>query len=446
MKPGILVLGRKRPGFDLDWAAHVVSELDTFLASAPYDAFRPVVDIVDEATLRTGVAECIAAGADCLLVVQPTMSDGNLAATLAQLWNSPVVLWATPEKQTGAMISACSLVGAHTFGSTLRQLGCPFELVYGMPGDEATGQELNRTLQLISAYRWLHGGRVGLIGYHAPGFIDMQADPFQLKTGLGLQLRHFGLTEFISLMDGFSEGEVSADLARVRETGMRLAGVREDELPVASRYYLAMRELMTTSQLDALAIRCWSELPNLVGQWPYFAIVRLGTEGQAVACEGDVDGAVSLLVGGLLGLGQIYLSDWLEHDHETVTLWHAGNAPLGLCEPVESEFGPRIARHFNNRKPAVIDANLRAGMPITVFRIWRCDNVYHLAAFEGETIEPKRLLMGTNGLARIDGHNVCELFDELLHAGMPHHVAVSEGHHVATLRRFARLMGIDFVG
>jgi L-fucose isomerase-like protein len=50
--------------------------------------------------------------------------------------------------------------------------------------------------------------------------------------------------------------------------------------------------------------------------------------GFPVACEGDVDGALSCLVGKLAGCGAIYLSDWLEHDKTTLTLWHGGMAPF----------------------------------------------------------------------------------------------------------------------
>ena len=60
------------------------------------------------------------------------------------------------------------------------------------------------------------------------------------------------------------------------------------------------------------------------------ALARLATEGFPVACEGDVDGAVSCLVGKLLGSGAVYLSDWLEHEDNRLTLWHGGMAPLQL--------------------------------------------------------------------------------------------------------------------
>jgi hypothetical protein len=138
------------------------------------------------------------------------------------------------------------------------------------------------------------------------------------------------------------------------------------------------------------------------------------------------------------------LSDWLEHDAETITLWHGGAAPLSLCEPIGAPDGPRIAQHFNIKKPAVVEATLRAKMPVTVFRFWRLQGKYHLTAREGETIQPRRHLMATNGLARMK-QNPGEWFEELCHAGMPHHVAVIQGHHVAFFKRLARLMDIQFV-
>lgn len=50
--------------------------------------------------------------------------------------------------------------------------------------------------------------------------------------------------------------------------------------------------------------------------------------GFPIACEGDIDGALGGLIGKLLGCGPVYLSDWLEHDSNTVTLWHGGMAPV----------------------------------------------------------------------------------------------------------------------
>ena len=49
-------------------------------------------------------------GIDTLVAIQPVISDGRLAPVLAQQWQKPLTLWATPEEQTGEMISGNSLV------------------------------------------------------------------------------------------------------------------------------------------------------------------------------------------------------------------------------------------------------------------------------------------------------------------------------------------------
>jgi L-fucose isomerase-like protein len=161
---------------------------------------------------------------------------------------------------------------------------------------------------------------------------------------------------------------------------------------------------------------------------------------RALGIVADADGALTAWIGESLGLGRCYLTDWLEHDRETITIWHGGAAPLSLCEP-----GAKLAKHFNIKKPACVEATIRAGMPMTLTRLWRCDGKYFLTAREGQTLKPRRHLMMTNGLARLDQQDPSVWFEELCHRGMPHHVALFAGKHEAFLRRFARSIGAEFV-
>jgi len=445
IRVGVLFLRRKRPGFDPDWGKEMEAAARAQLDGMEIDVFIPKERIVDDASVRRAVVECRDAGSDVLMTLQTTMSDGRLAPILGQIWDGPVVLWATPERQEGDMISACSLVGNHMFASTLRQLNRPFEIAYGMPGDDETTQQLNDAVRVAHAARRLQKSKIGLVGYHAPGFIDMHADPFLMSEVLGVELQHFSLHEFLAATEGVAEGAVIDDVRKVMEMLLPMNDVTVDDLSVASRYYLAMAELMGAESLDGITVRDWPELPNVVGQWPYLAMARLAAEGRAIGCEGDVDGTVGCLMTGLLGCGVSALSDWLEHDHETITLWHAGNAPFQLCEPPGEENGPAIGRHFNNGKPAVVDAYLKVDSPITISRLWHCDGEFCLMACDAETLQPKRRLKGTNGLAQITDRDVVDWFEELCHAGMPHHVVIVEGHHTDLLRRFARQMGVRWV-
>jgi L-fucose isomerase-like protein len=444
-KFGVLFLGRKRPGFDPEWGRTVQADIRSFLKSSGYDCVIPSDNIADDTGLREAVAACRRAGAHTLVVTQPTVSDGRLAPVLAQLWKDPLIFWATTEKQTGEMISANSLVGTHIFASLLRQLGRPFELVYGHPEEENTKVQLDLALALVGAAVRLAGAKVGLIGQHAPGFVNLAVDPDQLCRALGVQLHHMSLHEYLSVFDSFSDEEVAGDVAAFQKSGIPLKDVEPEDLGTASRFYLAFRKIMADEHLDALAVRCWPELPNITGQWPYVAISRMISERFAITQEGDVDAAVMALAAGQLGMGPVYLSDWLEHDRTSIAIWHTGAVPLDMCEPLGSERGPRVARHFNIRKPAVIEATLQTDLPVTLFRLWSCDGRYRLTALEGRTIAPKRHLLGNNGAAEIQGVNVIEWFDEMIHQGLPHHLLIARGHHRSRLKRFARQMGIGWI-
>lgn len=445
-KVGVIFLGRRRPGFDMDWGRRTEGRVREWLGQSGFAIFEPAEKTVDEPSLRQSLDACRAADVDVLVVLQATMGDGRLTPALAQHWPDPIVLWATPENPEGDMISSCSLVGTHNWASVLRQMGHPFELVMGDPGAPETQRRFREAVKLAATCRGLRQVRLGLVGGQAPGYFAMAADPLLMQRTLGVQVQTYSLVEFAATVYGLADDAVAADVAAFKKLGIPHKDTTDADLPMASRLYLAMRSYLDGEGLDALTVRCWPEMANtLFDQWPYLGIARLVEEGRAVACEGDADGALTAWIGESLGLGRCYLSDWLEHDHETITAWHIGAAPLSFSPPPGEPGGLQVAKHFNIRKPAVIEATLTADMPVTVARLWRCDGGYLLSAREGRTIKPRRHLMATNGLVALDRTDPSAWFEELCHEGMPHHVAIFRGHHEALLRRFARAKRIRFI-
>jgi hypothetical protein len=441
VRVALLVIGRKRPGFDALWGRQVEQEARSALESWRFPCFWSPTPVVDDASLRQAVAEARQADCTTLVVLQPTMGDGRLAPMLGQLWDDPVVFWATPERPNSPKVSSCSLVGTHVFASTFRQFWRPFELVYGDPGAESTLQQLADAVRLTALGARLRRCKIGLVGAHAPGFVNMHVDPAELSRELGVHVHHFGLQEFFDLVDSQDARAVEADVRRVLELQWPMEDVGPDDLPLSSRYYLAMKALLDGENLDALALRCWPELPNRFGQWPYLAMARLAEEGRVLALEGDVDGALSGLTGQLLGLGSGYVSDWLEHTEHAITLWHPGHAAPSMCEPGTL----RLKRHFNNELPLVMDAQLAVDRPATIFRLWHCDGAARLMACDVRTAALDRPLRGTHGLARVDDRSVPDWFDALCHEGMPHHVSLVLGHYAGLMRRAARALGICWV-
>ena len=442
-KIAFLFLARKRPGFNPEWGKEVEEQVRTFADEVEFEAFHPTVKPVDDATLRRALAECREAGTDVLVVLQTTMSDGRMAPVLQQQWGRPVVLWATPEPESAEKVGACSLTGAHTFGSLYAQMGVPFQFVYGTPGEERCRRDFRDAVLAAHTHAGLSASRLGLIGRHAPGFIDMDADPFVLHRVFGTQMHHLTLHEFMDRHDALAEDRVREDVGQVKALGLPVKNgeVSDDDLAAQSRLYLALRDLIEEESLDALALRCWSELPNLTGQWAYLALVRLVSEGFPAAMEGDLDGALTCLIGEQLGMGRGFLSDWLEHTDDEVTLWHPGNAPFSMCPPVGQPGGPTLAHHFNVPKPTVVESVIEPGRPLTLFRFWRMGDGYRAMWTEGETLPVDQPLAGTHARFRDREGGLHERFDDWLQAGLPHHVAVFEGHHGRRLRRLLQLNG-----
>jgi L-fucose isomerase-like protein len=437
----LLTMGRKRPGFDMPWSAEMEAATWSMLDRLPLSTppFKPQNRVIDDPSLRQAISEIRQAGCSVLVVMQPSIGDGRLLPILAQLWDAPLVLLATPERPAGPKVSSCSLVGTHVFASLLRQLNKPFEIVYGHPDQQGTLGQLLSAVRICAAGGALKRTKVGLVGMHAPGFINLHADPLLLSSALGVQMQHFGMQEFFDLVEQQDAAAVEADVACVRALNLpQRDDITAADLALSSRYYLALRSMLSDENLDALAVRCWPEMPARMGHWPYLAMVRLADEGQIVALEGDVDGALSCLVAKLAGIAPGYLSDWIEHDEHTITLWHPGQAPLSICDRSTA----RLGRHFNNNLPMVVDAALPADQALTLFRLWRCDGAMHAAACDVRTVASPRQLEGVSTIVQVDDRNVYQWFDDLCHAGMPHHVAVLPGNQAALLTKVLRQLNV----
>merc|ERR550519_838987 len=141
VKVGLVHLDRKRPWPSCvnpdtgnQWARDMKEKMVAILEALPgTDLYRcdNQVRVDDDHSLREAMSSCRSAGVQVIVAIQPTISDGRLAPVMAQNWGPGLVLWSSPEEQTGEMISGNSLVGGHLMVASLRQLGHRVQLVYG---------------------------------------------------------------------------------------------------------------------------------------------------------------------------------------------------------------------------------------------------------------------------------------------------------------------------
>jgi hypothetical protein len=119
-------------------------------------------------------------------------------------------------------------------------------------------------------------------------------------------------------------------------------------------------------------------------------------------------------------------------------------APLSMLCGGKDKGAPRLAQHFNIVRPLVVDGQFRQNEAVTIARFWKCDGRYWATAFEGETIEPKRIVTGNAAHVRLQ-QNVPELFERLIRAGLPHHVVLFYGKHARLFEQIAAALGLGWV-
>ena len=447
----VIILGRLRPGFNQEWSTHVTNQCLEYLR-VHYDVYNDGEVAKSSAQLIQMLNSTHAQKADVIIFLQPSIADGALINDIAQYASARSILfWATTEKPAVNIVSSNSLVGTHLFISTLVQYGLKPGFVYGQPDDCTLQTELHQEIAVLSACAAARRARVGIIGAHAPGFIDLHVDPRHFSGNMGATLEQVSMTHFFATFDSIQKEHIERYYERIMAYALPIQAMPADNdtaqiMRMQARYWATYAQIATEKNWSACAIRCWPDLPQHIGHWPYLAISIMLHEGYAIAIEGDVDAAIGTEIASYIAPGGVYLSDWLAHSANTVVLWHGGVIDPQLCvSDSKSPYRAHIAPHFNSNTPAVIEGDIKEQMKVTIWRMWQSNGHYYSTALEGETDTPTQHFRGTTALVLCNAESSHAWLQDKMRAGMPHHVIMLCGHVRTRLERLSYYMNWRWV-
>ena len=101
------------------------------------------------------------------------------------------------------------------------------------------------------------------------------------------------------------------------------------------RLGVVLDQLTQEARLDALAIRCWTEMQQQLGISPCVAMGLLNEAGLASACEVDMGNAVMMRALQLASYEPAALLDWNNNygdEDDKCILFHCGPAPASLMD------------------------------------------------------------------------------------------------------------------
>ena len=148
--------------------------------------------------------------------------------------------------------------------------------------------QLDRMARVLKAVTQVLESRIGLIGIESK---TEAAENFEARFG----------TEIVTIpMDEFENVIHSVDVEEARRVADEISELirfesPRDKLVDVGRMYLAIKKIFTERKLDAVAIDCF---PYLIkhGVTPCLALAKLNKEGYLVACEGDVQSLLSMII------------------------------------------------------------------------------------------------------------------------------------------------------
>src|ERR1035441_8572088 len=89
-KIGVLVFGRKRPGFDQEWNAAIRERCRKSLADAGYTCVGADDLVLDDETVNAALDAIEREQCGALVVIQPSLADGQFALTVSQQWQDQI--------------------------------------------------------------------------------------------------------------------------------------------------------------------------------------------------------------------------------------------------------------------------------------------------------------------------------------------------------------------
>ncbi len=312
---GIVCFARKT--FDLPAALNIYKSLSEKLKTIENVNLVIIENLVIEITDAGKAGKIFSKrGVDAVVAISGTFHLGHLILEIDKIVKKPILLWGIPElPYNGGKIRLNSICGLNLDASNLYKSGVDASNLYksGVKNYHTIiGENIDKdwidAVRIISAFKEAH---LGIAGFRAEGFFNLSFNDLSLYRELGILLDHYELQDvYNDPADDKEPGRRINDFENV----FNIRGITEEQFRKVVRLTVSMDHFIKRNSLDALAVRCWPEFAENYGISPCAAMSLLQSEHKIIACEGDVEGAVSMLAQTAIGAETPFLFDFSQVD------------------------------------------------------------------------------------------------------------------------------------
>ena len=426
---GVVCFARKT--FDYEAAGKLYQKIQQDLIQITSVNFEIIPELVIEVEdVQKAAAILSTKQLHGVICIAGTFHLGHLVLELNKSLSLPLLLWGLNElPYNGGKIRLNSVCGINLNASNLYKAGVRnFHVCIG----DAVDEDWIDAIRIKAA---LSEARMGITGFRAKGFFNLGVYDLNVYQQLGGLIDHFELQEIF-------EKEVSAEAIRSRQEQLTsifdVSSISSEQLELTAKLAAKFDRFMDEHRLNALAVRCWPEFATTYGVAPCAAMSLIQSEGRILACEGDVEGGLSMLVHQAVGAETPYLADFSQVNFEEnfALLWHCGVAPCNLWD---GKCNLSLDSYHAGGKGVTADFVMKPG-DISILRIDSAGEEYRLFLQQAHGIPMEKELRGTYLKVTFDD-SVETVLNKVIYNGIAHHVSMVYGDYIRPFELFAKIKG-----
>lgn len=390
--------------------------------------------VIEVKDAENAAIKLLSANVDGLVIISGTFHLGHLALVFAKYIKKPFLLWAYNElPYDGGKIRLNAVCGLNLNASNLYKTG---KDDYSCTIGDSIEEKWIDALRVKVA---LQNAKVGLVGYRAHGFFNVGVDDMDIYKKTGILIDHYEISDMFS--QPVSDSEIQEEEKEVRDLFI-CKDVNDAQVKKVAQLCVSAARFVEKNGLTAVAVRCWPEFAANYGISPCAAMSVLQSKGIILSCEGDVEGALSMLAGAALGAETPFLADLSQVDlqEDFALMWHCGVAPANLWDGKSER---TLDTYFAGGKGVTAGFVMKEGhVNLMRFDTARGKTRMFLAA--GESVEMKKQLCGTYTKVKFE-QNINALLNTVTETGVAHHLAMLYGEYRDVLRLAAKMMNYEII-
>jgi L-fucose isomerase-like protein len=284
-----------------------------------------------------------------VIVCLPNFGDETGAVAALQEAGVPIWVQAYPDEydRMEPALRRDSFCGKISIMDVFRQYGIKFTAMKPhtvRPGTARFTANIDQFDRICRVVGGIKGMVVGAVGARTTPFKTVRIDEVTLQRH-GITVETFDMSDVFLRMNAVKPVvKEYAAKAKVLRDFTSWEGVPEQAFENIVRLGVVLDQLTEEAQLDAMAIRCWTEMQLQMGISPCVAMGVLNDTGMASACEVDLGNAVAMRALHLASYNPVTLLDWNNNygdEDDKCILFHCGPAPASMMQA-----GGRISDHL----------------------------------------------------------------------------------------------------